>query len=101
MYSVRTADMVVLSSMTRAGSPKFHTPKAEAGSSAMVTLNIASEDGEDPKVSAPAADAKIYDFADENAINEYAENIDLITFLTTLKQNCGLDLTSLLLGTMQ
>ena len=52
----------------------------------MVTLNIASEDGEDPKVSAPAADAKIYDFADENAINEYAENIDLITFLTTLKQ---------------
>ena len=44
---------------------------------------------------------KIYDFADENAINEYAENIDLITFLTTLKQNCGLDLTSLLLGTMQ
>ena len=75
--------------------------KVLSGSSAMVTLNIASEDGEDPKVSAPAADAKIYDFADENAINEYAENIDLITFLTTLKQNCGLDLTSLLLGTMQ
>lgn len=75
--------------------------KVLSGSSAMVTLNIASEDGEDPKVSAPAADAKIYDFADENAINEYAENIDLITFLTTLKQNCGLDLTSLLLGAMQ
>ena len=40
MYSVRTADMVVLSSMTRAGSPKFHTPKAEAGSSAMVTISM-------------------------------------------------------------
>ena len=57
--------------------------KVLSGSSAMVTLNIASEDGEDPKVSAPAADAKIYDFADENAISEYAENFDLITFLPT------------------
>lgn len=31
-------------------------------------------------------------------INEYAENIDLITFLTTLKQNCGLDLTKFTAG---
>ena len=40
MYSVNTATTVVVTSIPNAGSPKFHTPNADAGKSAMATSII-------------------------------------------------------------
>lgn len=71
-----------------------------SGKASMLTVAIETCKGDDPKVEAPAADASICDFADEDAITQYVSQIDLITFINNLKENCGVDLSSYLLGAM-
>lgn len=71
-----------------------------SGKASMLTVAIQSGEGEDPKVEAPAADASICDFADEDAITQYVSQLDLITFINNLKDTCGVDLSSYLLGAM-
>lgn len=71
-----------------------------SGKASMLTVAIQSGEGEDPQVEAPAADASICDFADEDAITQYVSQLDLITFINNLKDTCGVDLSSYLLGAM-
>ncbi len=67
------------------------------GSDEFATMNLTIEEGgEDPGVTKPAADAVTYDLSDELALSTYTSEIDLVTFLTDLKTNCGVDLTALI-----
>lgn len=71
-----------------------------SGKASMLTVAIQSGEGEDPKVEAPAADASICNFADEDAITQYVSQLDLITFINNLKDTCGVDLSRYLMGAM-
>lgn len=70
------------------------------GSDEFATIQITSEEGEDPGVTPPEDGAKVYDLSNEIGLSTYTSEIDLIGFVTDLKTNCGVDLTSLLLGLM-
>ncbi|MDE6568695.1 MAG: hypothetical protein K2K70_13330 [Lachnospiraceae bacterium] len=70
------------------------------GSDEFATIQITSEEGEDPGVTPPEDGAKVYDLSNEIELSTYTSEIDLISFMTDLKTNCGADFTSLLLGLM-
>lgn len=66
------------------------------GSDEFATIQITSEEGEDPGVSRPEDGAKIYDLSNEIELSTYTSELDLINFLVDLKTNCGVDFTALL-----
>lgn len=68
------------------------------GSDMFVTIQIASGEAEDPGVSRPEEGATIYDMSNEVELSTYVSEVDLTTLVANLKENCGVDLTSLLLG---
>ncbi|MDE6851478.1 MAG: hypothetical protein K2J67_03180 [Lachnospiraceae bacterium] len=67
-----------------------------AGSDVFVTIQIASEKAEDPGVTRPEEGAVVYDMSDEIELATYTSELDLLTFLSDLKTNCGVDFTTLL-----
>ena len=67
-----------------------------AGSDEFATIQIISEEAEDPGVTRPEDGAVIYDMSNEVELATYVSELDLVTLLTDLKTNCGVDLTALL-----
>lgn len=67
-----------------------------AGSDEFATIQIISEEAEDPRVTRPEDGAVIYDMSNEVELATYVSELDLVTLLTDLKTNCGVDLTALL-----
>lgn len=65
------------------------------GSDTFVAVTIKTEEGADPGVSKPAEDAKTYDMTDDTAMQSYAAEMDLVSFISDLKTNCGVDLSAL------
>lgn len=66
-----------------------------SGQSPMVTLKVKTGEGEDPKVSAPQEGAETYDITDNEALRTFGSRIDIDGFMESLKNNCGIDMTSL------
>lgn len=67
-----------------------------AGSDEFATIQVTSEQGEDPGVSRPEEGANVYDLSNEIELATYTSEMDVIGFLADLKTNCGVDLTALL-----
>ena len=70
------------------------------GSDEFATIQITSEEGEDPGVTRPEDGAKVYDLSNEIELSTYTSEMDLLSFVEDLKTNCGADFTALLLGLM-
>lgn len=66
------------------------------GSDVFVTIQVTTEEAEDPGVTKPAEGVTTYDLSDEMALSTYVSEMDWVTFLTDLKTNCGVDLTALM-----
>lgn len=65
------------------------------GSDEFATIQITSEEGEDPGVTRPEDGANIYDMSNEIELATYTSEMNWISFLSDLKTNCGVDLTAL------
>ena len=65
------------------------------GSDEFATIQITSEEGEDPGVTRPEDGANIYDMSNEIELATYTSEMDWFSFLSDLKTNCGVDLTAL------
>lgn len=70
------------------------------GSDVFATIQITSGEAEDPGVTRPEDGATSYDMFNEVELATYMSEVDLMTLVSDLKEKCGVDLTSLLLGAM-
>lgn len=68
------------------------------GSDVFATIQIASGEAEDPGVTRPEDGAVTYDMSNEVELATYMSEVDLMTLVANLKENCGVDLTPLLGG---
>lgn len=68
----------------------------------LAKITVTSGEGKAPKVSAPSDSDTVYDCADETAMMTYMSELDLNGLVTSIKDKCGIDLSSYLgmLGTM-
>lgn len=73
-----------------------NTIEVLVGSDVFATVQIMTEEAEAPDVTKPEDGAVTYDLSDELGLTTYVSEIDLITFITDLKTNCGVDLTALI-----
>ena len=63
----------------------------------MLTMTVAtSNDAEDPQVALPGDGADVLDASNSTALEDYMSEVDIEGFLKKLKDNCGVDLTSML-----
>lgn len=62
----------------------------------LAKITVTSGEGKAPKVSAPSDSDKVYDCADETAMTTYMSELDLNGLMTSIKDKCGVDLSSYL-----